>query len=364
MFSHISNQRIKKIPIWAIILLLLTCISFLIILGLLLFPPNGRPNIDKLPFTLDWEISQVDGRIQAIVPDGSMVLIVTNNALEKYDNQQNLLWQMKNPDYWKIINKPILGEDTMFIDDTESVIAINKTNGHNIWSTKHPNEIIARAKFLGISNGRVFVELYDHGLYALDTTTGEIVWNLHYSREYAGIHFYEDKIVILLTKQILILDVKNGNVINKVEIGFSNFSASEGEKIFYGVEINSGNYELRTYDVNTGVIEVIYRTGEEIHCVSLTKGIIYINSGLRIIKLSTSGEVFWDIDYPRYFIHSIYPSEGKLFVLDEGGRFFGLNSIDGRFIGEIRNYRLTNPKMYTIYNDNNNSVELLLCYQP
>ena len=66
----------------------------------------------------------------------------------------------------------------MFIDDTKSVIAINKTNGHNIWSTKHPNEIIARAKFLGISNGRVFVELYDHGLYALDTTTGEIVWNL------------------------------------------------------------------------------------------------------------------------------------------------------------------------------------------
>jgi outer membrane protein assembly factor BamB len=360
MLFHISTQRIIKFPVWAITLLVLTCISLLIIFGLLFFPPNGRPNIDKLPFTLDWEFSQVDGKIQSIVPDGPTVLLVTRNVLEKYDNQKNLLWQIKITDYWKSINKPILDENRLYFDDTESVVAVNKNNGQIIWSAKHSDGVIADSKFLGVSNGRVFVELYDHGLYALDTSTGEIVWNLHYSREYAGIHFYEDKIVILLTKQILIVDVKNGNVINEVEIGISKSSASEGGKVFYGEEIDSGNNKLQSYVINTGEINTIYSSAEEINCIIINKDIIYINSGLKIIKLTTSGKVLWEIDYPRYYINSMYSSENNLFVIDAGGRFFGLDTNDGRYVGEIRDYRLKDTALYAINKDNNHLIDLLL----
>jgi outer membrane protein assembly factor BamB len=357
---HINNKRIIKLPNLGMILLGLTFISFIIILGFLLFPLNGRPNFDKLPFTLDWEFSQVNGRIQAIVPDGVSVLLVTNNALEKYDNQQNLLWQIKISDYWKSINKPILDENHLYFDDTESIVAINKNTGQNIWSTKHPNGIIADSKFLGVSKGRVFIELYDHGLYAVDTVTGEIVWNLHYSREYAGIHFYEDQIIILLTKQILIVDVKNGNVINEVVIGISKSSTSDGEKIFYGEGIDFGNNKLQSYDINTGEINTIYRSSEEINCIILDKDIIYINTGLKIIKLTTSGKVFWAINYPKDYINSMYSSENILFVIDARGRFFSLDTNNGRYVGEIRDYRLKDTAMYAINKDNNHLIDLLL----
>jgi hypothetical protein len=356
---HISDNRNIKLSILVIILILF-CFGSFILLGLLFFPSNGRPNIGKLPFTLDWEFSQVDRRIQAIVPDGPTVLLVTRNALEKYDNQQNLLWQIQISDYWKSINEPILDENRLYFDDTESVVAVNKNNGRIIWSSKHSDGVIADSKFLGVSNGRVFVEFYDHGLNALDTTTGKFVWNFHYSREYADVHFFEDKIVLFLTEQILIVDVKNGNVLKKIEIGLSKSSAAEGKKVYYGEVIDSGNYQLRSYDINTGEINTIYSSAEEINCIKINRDIIYINSGLKIIKLTTSGKVVWEIEYPRNFIKSMYSSDKYLFAVDKGGRLFGLESIDGRYIGEIRNYRLTNPMMYTIYYDNNNLIELLL----
>jgi outer membrane protein assembly factor BamB len=351
------NQVIWIISSFFIIIVLFS--SVFLFLGLTIFRQNGRPNFGKLPFLLNWEISNVSEKIRTVVTDGASVfLFSTDNVIVKYDLNQSPLWRTKKLPSWKDITNMLVDEGYLYYDDSEFTYSVNKITGETFWSTKHPDGLIASSKILKVTNDQVFVELYDHGLFVLDKITGELIWKIHYTREYADLFIVDNDAILLITNHILIYDIKSGKILKDIRTGIKSASSINNGFIFYSEENDQNHYELRSYDPRTGEIQTIFISKKRIFALEVDNESIYINTDLKIIKLSKTGEVFWEYNYPNAFCTSFYPSRKILLVFDNQGSLFGIDPESGSYIDAVKNYHFLETAKYSIIK--NEKIEIFL----
>ena len=335
-------------------------IVLLFLIGSRLFFNKDQPEVGNLPLQLDWTLSLDDGTVKAITQDGPDLYVVTNTSLVQIDNHQKTIWKFKKSEYRKIFSNPVVYGDQIFIDDSISITAINKSDGKIYWTKKHPNDIIAEARLLGASNGHIFLELYDHGLYAIDVTSGENNWNISYSRDKASIHFYENTVVILLSNKILIYDINTGIEIDRLDVGLANTLDIEGGKIYFGEMIDQKDNRVMSYDLRTKVTDTIYSSNTEFTCLMVDTKNLYIYPETRMIRLSNTGKVFWESDRISQFCTTIIPAQQVILSLDNKGGIFGISSSTGKYVDEIKNLHVTDTEKISITTNGNNMLELII----
>lgn len=133
-------------------------------------------------------------------------------------NDGKIIWQNKFP--YSIISTPIIDGDTAYFGTSKySFISIGLNSGSELWEFKEIKAHIESSPV--IYKNMIFFTSWDGYLYALNKTTGELVWkwiekipNFYYSPAAVTPIVMNDRVILTApNKYLTIIDVLNGNTL-------------------------------------------------------------------------------------------------------------------------------------------------------
>ncbi len=194
-----------------------------------------RHNIDDNGFFSGQDLS---GHPQPIITDDSFLLFAGDIYSFNLDNG-DLQWHYKlkagHPSLKRTYSRPILDGDTLYAAGARNVVALNVTNGSELWSTKVSKAAIPQLELTDgllvgryggtFSDGKKFAQLKPFGAFALGTADGAKKWEWKKAKKSitnlvvlpsANKVMFADK----TTLYALQLDASKAKIVNKEKLEF------------------------------------------------------------------------------------------------------------------------------------------------
>lgn len=181
----------------------------------------------------------LNGHPQPLFLDGQMILAAGD--LFAIDlNDGSLRWRAKLkasiPNLKNTYAQPILAGDVLYAASKSSIHALNIDTGEELWKVKIGKAKMPQLELVGdllvgrlggtFSNGKKLVGAKPFGAFAVDTTSGKLVWKWTKAKDsLTNLYIMEEKELVVLAdkKNLYALDLhasKKGKVVNKQKLEF------------------------------------------------------------------------------------------------------------------------------------------------
>lgn len=181
----------------------------------------------------------LNGHPQPLILDGQMILAAGNLfAIDLSDG--TLRWKFKLkasiPNLKNTYAQPIVSGDVLYAVSKNSIHALNINTGEELWKVKIGKATMPQLELVGnllvgrlggtFSNGKKLVGAKPYGAFAVDTTSGELVWKWTKARDsLTNLHVIEEKGLVVLAdqKNFYALDLnagKKGKVVQQQKLAF------------------------------------------------------------------------------------------------------------------------------------------------
>ena len=240
----------------------------------------------------------------------------------------SLLWKYSAGMF---ISYPAVADGMVFIGSGEgskgTLLALNATDGRSIWNfTNYANSRTFSSP--AIANGIVYVGSFDENIYALDSVTGDKLWDYHAGDFHSGPAVAKG-VVYAMTSDANIYAL---NAINGVKIW--NYSIYDGyvgrigppfaimNGILYADNIHD---ELYAFNAVSGAKIWNHTFGYSISAPAIVKGTVYVSSKNALYALNAiNGEILWnytmgvELGEPVVVNGVAYIGSGRVIDSDEG----------------------------------------------
>lgn len=248
-----------------------------------------------------------------------------------------------------VFASPAVFDGVLFISSGEHLYALNATTGILIW--KYHTGTISSSP--AIANGKVFVGAYDGNVYALNATNGEYIWNYstyeeNWPRAVQSSPVVADGRVYVGSGRgkLYALDANTGAEIwhFQAEVGLFSSPAFANGLVYFG----SRDHKIYALNASTGALVWSYTTNDEIYsspCVAEGKVFIGSNDGSIYALDSSTGDFLWSFptlpdgvnggvrSSPAYADGRVFVGSFPEFLADNHyGAIFALNASTGALI--------------------------------
>ncbi len=181
----------------------------------------------------------LNGHPQPLFLDGQMILVAGNlYSIDLSDG--SLRWKFKLkasiPNLKNTYAQPVLSGDVLYATSKSSIHALNIDTGEELWKVKIGKAAMPQLELVGdllvgrlggtFSNGKKLVGSKPYGAFAVDTTSGALVWKWTKAKDsVTNMLIMEEKGLVVLAdkKNLYALDLnatKKGKVVNQQELEF------------------------------------------------------------------------------------------------------------------------------------------------
>ncbi len=253
--------------------------------------------------------------------------LVVNTAKTSASASKEVASQSPEIDWW-----PMFRHDSSHSGRSTSK-APNKNETLWMYETRH--QIGSSA---AVAEGAVFIGSYDHNLYALNATTGILIWK--YDADggiFSSPAVNNGKVFVSSPGKIQALNASNGNQIWSHDFwgnGPSSPTTASG-RVFVGTDFE----KVSALDENTGLEIWSFTTaGSVISSPAIAKDILYVgasggSSWGNIYALNAStGTLIWNFKTGGKVNSSPCVAEGKVFIGSSDGNIYALNANTGALV--------------------------------
>jgi outer membrane protein assembly factor BamB len=251
-------------------------------------------------------------------------------ALNKTNGAE--IWHFTEPNNITWVGSPIVnGEYVYYTTFGSGVYALNKTNGNVLWNASIGSIVCSVAYDKGV----VFLSANDPpGQYAFNATTGQQIWNKMYGRSWDSSPVIYDGMIVQVARGIAnstwstyVLNETNGGFIREFEAkGSTGTPLVKDGRVF----IPSNDWTMWAYDLETGteLWETVPihdgRLQNYMYCSpAAAGGAIYVQAlnGTFYAINETDGDVLWAYGLSSYGFGSPSIGDGRVFITNDGALY-------------------------------------------
>ncbi len=228
--------------------------------------------------------------------------------------------------YYSIYAAPVIKDNYIYaVDLSGNVIRVDRSN-YSVTVLRSLNEEVRSSPVLVYN--MIFVATCDGYIYAIDPSSGNIVWQKQFPDTFfGGFAVDANRNLYIAGEKLWCIDPWSGNTKWSYELSGQAYGSpviSEDGIIYIGDM--SGT--LHALDSNGHLIWNKSDLGSILStCVIGDNGIIYVACGTRILALSPDGEIMSYVELENFVESSPLLHFDKLFVADEAGYFYVINAL-------------------------------------
>jgi len=242
------------------------------------------------------------------------------------------LWRFTTgpPHGWPDASSPAILNDVLFIGSTDkNIYALNATSGALIWKYATGGAVWSHP---AVANGILYAGSADGHLYALNSTTGQLRWIYNGSFWFNGGPAVANGMVYATSDQVYALNALTGTLV----WNYSTYVIDSSPAVADGmVFVGSLDGYLYALNAMTGELRWKYASGRIWGSPALADGLVFFGAELGGGALSMStGEVVWTSPYMYYAITPAV-AYGKVFVNPNDGKFYALDELTGAVVWNV-----------------------------
>jgi len=234
---------------------------------------------------------------------------------------------------YMIRSSPAVADGVVFMNAGAGVYALNATTGALIWSYTTGSSVYSCP---AVADGVVFVGSCDNKTYALNATTGALIWSYTTGSSVYGSAAVADGVVFVGSDKVYALNETTGALIWSYIGGFA-FSVNSCPAVADGV-VFVGSLDDKVYALNetTGALIWSYTTGGDVYWSSaaVADGVVFVGScDDKVYALNeTTGALIWSYTTGASVLSSPALADGKVYVGSDDYNVYCLNATTGALI--------------------------------
>jgi outer membrane protein assembly factor BamB len=351
----------KKRIVFLLFIPILLCLLCVCILCFVTFQPR-KPSTGNIPVHTVTEFTHPTSNIVQVIDDNDEKYILTKNTIEKYDVSKELVWKYDNIKYWMGVENIVADDRYIYFDNSETTTALDKQTGKVVWEEKHYNGGITSTEIIGSYKNFIFLEIYNYGLYTINKDNGKTLWFLNYSRNYAELSFFQDKVIIFLRDKVVICDLFTGKQIDILEFDLAYTLIQKNSTLYFGERIGSSSWRLESYDLNSHMEHILFNTDERMLCLSIKNNNLFLATENDIYKINLSGEKVWKKKFGGNECISMLVSDKLILLRDAYNHVYGINPETGDSYGYIENYHVKEHLENNAFIDDHEKINIFLLF--
>lgn len=250
-----------------IILILISCELLLILFVVVKNHINWVIEAERYKLPIEtkmetvWNIKFDSEIVSTPILDGNTLFVQTTQSVSAIDLiTKSVIWKANITGSYS--NAPfLLKNETLFVSDNDfEISAINATSGELLWHNELNAGSNRRTMDIIFQEGKIFIAKYLGRIYAMDGATGEIVW-LSYGTDRSDLwlNSKENEIFVIGNKKIFTFDISDGSVLNETFYGVAPNTVflERKEKYLFGEKGNDGPDAIRIFDDEVNEIELV-----------------------------------------------------------------------------------------------------------